>query len=266
MLTTANSLRAHSRKVHVWRARLSASTTDLAELVGLLSSQERERAGRFRNERDRARFALGRIIARSVLGQCLQRPPKDVQLTLDRLDKPVVVNCGNIELHFNITHSEDYVLFAVASGRRVGVDVEKIREVEDLKEIAARHFSKSEYLTLHAIPEPLRTKSFFTCWTLKEAYLKARGDGLRLPLDTFDVAFAPDERPRLLETRFDPADADRWHFHELDLGRAYVAALAIEAGAEPELKLCDWNSRSGSATHATCATRRRRSTGASRTE
>jgi 4'-phosphopantetheinyl transferase len=249
MPASTNSLRAHSREVHVWRARLSASATELRELVGLLSSEERNRADRFRNERDCARFALGRIVARSVLGQCLQRPPKDVQLTLDRSDKPVVATSADMELHFNIAHSEDYVLLAVASGRRIGVDVEWVREAEDLNEIAARYFSRNEYLTLQAIPEPLRTKSFFACWTLKEAYLKARGDGIRLPLDVFDVAFAPDEMPRLLETRFDSADADRWHFRELDLGPAYVAALAIEAGVEPELKLWDWNSSSASAAH-----------------
>jgi 4'-phosphopantetheinyl transferase len=241
MPTSANSLSEHPADIHVWRARLSASATDLKELIGLLSCEERERASRFRNEGDRARFVLGRIVARSVLGECLQQTPKDVQLALDHSGKPVVVSSA-VELHFSIAHSEDHVLFAIASGRRVGVDVEWVREMDDLNEIAARYFSKNEYLAIQATSEPLRTKSFFTCWTLKEAYLKARGDGMRLPLDAFDVAFTPDEMPRLLETRFCPVDVNRWHFRKLDLGPSYVAALAFEVGAEPKLRLWDWNS------------------------
>ncbi len=233
------NLPAH--EVHVWRARLSSSTVDLSRRRGLLSSEERERADRFRSEHDRNRFLLGRIVARSVLGCCLQRPAWDVQLALDYLGKPVVAAPSETSIHFNIAHSGDYILFALARKRRVGVDVEQIRETKDLNEIAARYFSKIEYLRLLTVPEPLRTESFYRCWTMKEAYLKARGEGLGLPLDSFDVAFLRDEIPRLLETRFDRADAARWFMHELDLGSAYLAALATEVAPRLELKLWDWN-------------------------
>jgi 4'-phosphopantetheinyl transferase len=237
----AVSLSLSAREVHVWRARLSSSTADLSKLRGSLSSEERERADRFRSEHDRARFVLGRIVARSVLGHCLQRPARDVQLTSDNSGKPVVASPSEALLHFNISHSGDHVLLALARDRRVGVDVEQVREAKDLNEIAARCFSKAEYFRLQTIPERMRTESFYRCWTLKEAYLKARGEGFRLSLDSFDVAFLPGEMPRLLETRFDPVDATRWCFRELHLGSAYLAALATEAGPELELKLWDWN-------------------------
>jgi 4'-phosphopantetheinyl transferase len=230
-----------AREVHVWGARLSSSTADLAKLRGSLSSEERQRADRFRSGHDRSRFVLGRIVARSVLGHCLQRPARDIQLTLDHWGKPVVATPPEAPLHFNISHSGDHILLALARDRRVGVDVEQVRETKDLNEIAARYFSKAEYLYLQTIPERMRTESFFRCWTVKEAYLKARGEGFKLPLDSFDVAFLPGEMPRLLETRFDPIDATRWCFRKLDLGSAYLAVLATEVGPELELKLWDWN-------------------------
>jgi len=239
----AQSLSLPAREVHVWRARLSSSTSDLSKLRGFLSSEEWERADRFRSEHDRARFLLGRIVARSVLGHCLQRPARDIQLSLDHSGRPVVSSPAETLLNFNLSHSGDYVLLALARDRRVGVDVEQVRDAKDLNEIAARFFSKAEYSRLQTIPERLRTESFYRCWTLKEAYLKARGEGFRRSLDSFDVAFLPGEMPRLLETRFDPLDTARWCFRELDLGSSYLAALTTEAGPELELKLWDWNGR-----------------------
>ncbi|WJR80342.1 4'-phosphopantetheinyl transferase superfamily protein [Bradyrhizobium sp. NP1] len=231
------------RAVDVWRTTLNSSSADLSKLSGSLSSEERERADRFRWEQDRARFMLGRIMARSVLGHCLQKPASTIQLAVDHAGKPVVASPSETPpLHFNISHAGDYVLLALARDRRVGVDVEQISDIRDLNEIAARCFSKAEYSRLQTIPERMRPQSFYRCWTLKEAYLKARGDGLSLPLESFDVAFLPGEMPRLLETRFDPADAARWCLRELDMGSAYLAAVAIEVAPELELRLWDWPS------------------------
>ena len=184
---------------------------------------------------------LGQIVARSVLSHCLQQAPKDVQLTLDQLGKPIVARCSETPIHFNISHSGDHVLFALARDQRVGVDVEQIRETKDLNEIAARCFSKIEYLSLLTVPESMRTEAFYRCWTMKEAYMKARGEGFKLSMDAFDVAFLPGEMPRLIETRFDHGDTRRWRFHKLDLGFAYLAVLAVEVASELELKLWDWN-------------------------
>ena len=235
----SSNLPAH--EVHVWRARLSLSTVAVSRRRGSLSSEELERVDRFRSEHDRTRFVLGRIVARSVLGSCLEQPARDVQITLDYLGKPIVAAPSETLIHFNIAHSGDYVLFALARERRVGVDVEQIRETNDLKEIAARYFSKIEYLRLLTVPERLRAESFYRCWTMKEAYLKARGEGFRLSLDAFDVAFLPSEMPRLLETRFNYVDAKQWCIYKLDLGSAYLAALATEVTPGLELKLWDWN-------------------------
>jgi 4'-phosphopantetheinyl transferase len=237
----AGSPDLQSGEVHVWRARLSSSTAELSRRCSLLSSDEQKRADRFRFEQDRSRFILGRIIARSVLSHCLQQPAGDVQLRLDHLGKPFIPECFEASIHFNISHSGDYVLFAIARDLRVGVDVEQIRETKDLNDIAARYFSKNEYLRLLTVPERMRTTSFYRCWTMKEAYVKAHGEGFGLATDSFDVAFLPGEMPRLLETRFDHVDVRRWCFYKLDLGPAYLAALVTEAAQDLELKLWDWN-------------------------
>jgi 4'-phosphopantetheinyl transferase len=121
----------------------------------------------------------------------------------------------------------------------MGVDVEREREDMATAEIAARFFSPLECSTLAALPAAKQCEAFFSCWTRKEAYLKARGDGLSLPLDQFDVAFAPGEEPRLINTRHDPAEAQRWKLMTLQVGHGHAAALAVE-GTDWKLKCWDW--------------------------
>jgi 4'-phosphopantetheinyl transferase len=106
-------------------------------------------------------------------------------------------------------------------------------------EIASRFFSPSECRALAELPADLRCAAFFCCWTRKEAYLKARGDGLALPLDQFDVAFVPGAEPRLLETRHDPAEASRWALRAIDVGPRHKAAIAVE-GSNWTLRCLDW--------------------------
>jgi 4'-phosphopantetheinyl transferase len=132
------------------------------------------------------------------------------------------------------------ILIAITIGREVGVDVERIRTDLDLDSIAARFFSASEYKILASLAGPARYEAFFACWTRKEAYLKARGVGLSLPLDQFDVSFLPNEIPRLLATRPDPAEARRWRIQALDLSGDYAAALAAP-GSTWKLKCWNWH-------------------------
>jgi len=234
----ANTLDPLCHEVHVWQARLSQSALDLSAFPGDLSQEEHQRASRFRSDHDRMRFLLGRLIARSVLGRCLKQQAREVRFTLDHSGKPAVASSS---IHFNISHSGDHVLFALAQNHRIGVDVEQLRKIDDLDDIAATHFSVAERSRLKAVPQPVKTECFFRCWTMKEAYIKGRGEGFGLPLDSFDVAFLPDETPRLLATRFDPADAARWCFRQLNVGPGYLAALVTDVAPPFTLRLWDWN-------------------------
>jgi len=225
-------------EVHVWRVDLEQSPSSLASLTQLLSAEERARAERYHFEADRRRSIVGRGASRRLLGHCLAVSPEGQHFTYNAFGKPALV-CSRVpHLHFNLSHSGEF-LIALSLGRALGVDVERKREDMATAAIAARFFSPIECGTLAGLPAPMRCGAFFSCWTRKEAYLKARGDGLSLPLDQFDVAFAPGEEPRLIATRHDPTEARRWKFAALDVGRDYAAALAVE-GAGWELKCWDW--------------------------
>jgi 4'-phosphopantetheinyl transferase len=225
-------------EVHVWRANLQQSPSCLASLTQVLSAEERGRAERYRFEADRKRSMIGRGVSRLLLARCLGAAPEELRFTYNAFGKPALVSESR-HLHFNISHSGEWVLIALSQDRALGVDVERKRADMATAEIAARFFSPVECSALAALPAAERCAAFFSCWTRKEAYLKARGDGLSLPLDQFDVAFVPGVEPRLIATRHDPADAHRWRLTALQVGCGYAAALAVE-GADWEFKCWDW--------------------------
>jgi 4'-phosphopantetheinyl transferase len=136
---------------------------------------------------------------------------------------------------FNISHSGDWILVALAQQRAVGVDVELMRSGMAVLEIAQQVFSEAERTGLAALPAAACEESFFVCWTRKEAYIKARGDGLSLPLDSFDVSFRATDAAQLLATRPDPGEASRWTLRDLPLGAGYHAAVAA-AGSGWQLR------------------------------
>jgi 4'-phosphopantetheinyl transferase len=226
-------------EVQVWRATLDQPQEQYSELMGVLSHEERARAGRYHFEADRKRSVLGRGLARILLGRCLGEPPERLAFEYNEFGKPQLADAGKPSVEFNLSHSGELVLIALARGRIVGVDVEHVRPDMASGEIAARFFSPNECRVLAALPAEERCAAFFSCWTRKEAYLKARGDGLSLPLNTFDVAFAPGEEPRVIETRHDPAEAGRWQLRALHPGYGCKAALAAE-GDGWQVKCWNW--------------------------
>lgn len=227
-------------EVHVWRTGLDMAPSGLADLRQILSPDERERADRFHFEADRRRAVIGRGYLRLLLGRILDLPPNKLRFEYDEFGKPGLIPKHRLPLQFNVSHSGDLILIAITMGRAVGVDVERIRADLDPDEIAARFFSADECKILASLAGPHRYKAFFTCWTRKEAYLKAKGVGLSLPLDQFDVSFLPDEEPRLLATRPDPAEARRWRLRELNVSGDYAAALAAP-GSTWKLRCWNWN-------------------------
>jgi 4'-phosphopantetheinyl transferase len=229
-------------QVHVWRANLDQSPACIVTLRGTLSADEQERADQFNFEADRVRFVIGRGVSRSLLGHCLGVPAESIGFEFNDEGKPsLATELGDLSPNFNISHSGDFVLVALAYGRELGVDVERIRRDFDPDAIAERFFSQNERSRLSGLPSQIKYEAFFSCWTKKEAYLKARGAGLSSALDTFDVAFLPGEIPRLIETRGDLDEIHRWTLLELDLGLDYKAALAVEGADHVELATWDWS-------------------------
>ena len=228
-------------EVHVWRASLARPPGELERLYALLSDDERSRAGRFRFPVHRDRFVAGRGIQRELLARYLGAPPAALRYRLSEHGKPALDGPREAgDLRFNVSNAADGLLVAVTRGREVGVDLEALRPMPDGEAIAGRFFSAPENEAFRALAPDERDLGFFACWTRKEAFIKAVGEGLSMPLDRFDVTLAPREPARLLRTRPDPAEAARWTLRELDPGPGWVAAVATE-GSGWTLRLFDWD-------------------------
>jgi 4'-phosphopantetheinyl transferase len=215
---------------------LNLPASQIHRLRHTLAADELERAERFHFEKDRQHFIAGRGLLRLILGHYLDTTPSQLRFHYSDYGKPaLVLSPRQAPLNFNVSHSYGLALYAVTLGREVGLDVEKIRSDLEYEEIAERFFSPRESAVLLRLPTEVKPRAFFNCWTRKEAYIKARGEGLSLPLDQFDVSLAPGEPARLLDVRGDPQEASRWSLQALKPVSGYVAALAVE-GSDWHLK------------------------------
>jgi 4'-phosphopantetheinyl transferase len=219
-----------SDEVHVWRACLDRNTSYVQSLQQILSADEQARAGRFYFEKDRKHFIVARGLLRVILSRYLDMEPSQLRFCYSPYGKPSLVIPSDEEtLSFNVSHSCGLALYAVTHGRKVGIDLECIRMDFACEQIAERFFSPRENAMLRTLPaKKVKHKAFFNCWTRKEAYIKARGEGLSLPLDQFDVSVAPGEPAMLLNTRGDPQEVSRWSLQEMISAPGFVATLAVE--------------------------------------
>ena len=213
--------------IQVWEASQSGMEPELAYFTSLLSSDEIARANRFRFDKDRNQFTIARGLLRTMLARYLQTEPRSVHFCFSEKGKPAI-GTPSSGLQFNVAHSGDLILLAFSRGRRLGVDVEQIRSDFATAEIAERFFSESERHCLRSIPVADRHEAFFRCWTRKEAYIKATGDGLSLPLHQFDVSLRAGEPAQLMATRPDSGEAVRWAMYHLHVRPGYAAALVAE--------------------------------------
>jgi 4'-phosphopantetheinyl transferase len=171
------------------------------------------------------------------LGQYVGAEPESLRFCFGSHGKPALASRqGEPDLHFNLAHSHQAVIYAFARLSHIGIDLEYLRDLPDAEQVAASFFSARENAAWRALPPGQKTQGFFNCWTRKEAFVKAIGEGLSYPLEAFDVALAPDESVRLLSIGGSATDASRWSLWTLEPGSGYVAALAAPV---PESKKYD---------------------------
>jgi 4'-phosphopantetheinyl transferase len=194
-------------------------------LAQVLADDERARAERFRFERDRTRFVVGRGTLRTILSRYLCSVPEGTHFCYGEYGKPALAQ-GDIR--FNLAHSQDLALYAIVRGQEIGVDLECIHPIAEIDQIVGRYFSARERAVFRVFPARQIPETFLRFWVCKEAYLKAVGCGLSGPLDMVEVSLAWGERPRFLNIAADPVKAGRWHLHPLEPAPGYVAAVAIE--------------------------------------
>ncbi len=228
----------HSSDVHLWSAPLKVTEQIFDVLSQGLTPDEWERADRFVFERDRRNFIVARGILRDILARYLDCQPKDTRFQYEPHGKPVLGSMGTpLGLEFNLSHSSGYLALAVCFGRQVGVDIERVRPLPDLDQVASNSFSVYELNALSALTPEDKLLGFFRCWTRKEAYLKARGDGLSIPLEAFDMSLAVDNPISMLSNRLDPNEVSRWSFYTFTPEQEFIGALAIEGqGVKPDFR------------------------------
>lgn len=213
-------------EVHLWHASLDDHGAD--ELEPLLSADEISRASQFHFAKDRKHYVVARGLLRKLLGAYVGVGAGDLSFAYAQKGKPRLAESLASLVQFNLAHSHGKAIYAFSVGREVGVDLEFMRADFAGDKIAERFFSPTEVTTLATVSTELRQRAFFDCWTRKEAYLKARGEGLSLPLDEFDVAFAPGEAAALLGNRKEPADVARWTMQSVPAPDGFAAALVVE--------------------------------------
>ncbi len=213
-------------RVEVWCAQLDQPPELLTEFAEILSADEKERAARYILGPIRDRFIVGRTILRLLLSNYLNKLPTEIEFAYGAHGKPYLT--PETSLNFNLANSEELAVFAFAPTGRIGIDLEFIRPVTEMARIATSYFSEREKQQLFALPEAARQEAFFQCWTRKEAYLKALGDGLTHPLSTFSVTLGPNEPPRLLEVEGDVVEAQRWSLNSFIPSEGFIAALIAD--------------------------------------
>jgi 4'-phosphopantetheinyl transferase len=226
--------------VHVWLAELEQPEHTFQHLAGVLADDELLRASRFYFERDRRHFMVARGVLRMILSFYLKLPPAQIPFAYGPQGKPTLAAaCGNDRLRFNVSHSRELALYAVACGRELGVDIEFMRPLDDAESIARHFFSAREQAELRGLPAHLKHEGFFNCWTRKEAYIKAIGKGLSQALDAFDVSLTPGTPAQLFSVLSKPDEVRRWSFEALQPPAGYAAALAVE-GTGWQLSCWKW--------------------------
>jgi 4'-phosphopantetheinyl transferase len=215
-------------EVHLWHVDLAIVSKGGQRWEQILSADERARAARFHFSQDRQYFTATRALLRIILAGYVDANPSELVFHYSEKEKPSLISAqSGSHVEFNVSHSGAVALLAFARGRALGVDVEQLRENFDHAAIARRFFSEQEQRQLVALAPSERYHGFFRCWTRKEAYIKAQGAGLSLPLHQFDVSLKPGDGIALLSTRPDNAEAAKWSLQEVPAGDGYVAALCV---------------------------------------
>jgi 4'-phosphopantetheinyl transferase len=227
-------------RVDVWSVRLDEPARAGSEVV-VLSPDEIARAGRFHFEKDRIHFTQCRSALRALLAGYLAIPSAEIRFEYLTSGKPQLAAEQNSRaLQFNVSHSADMALIAIGSEHRLGVDIEKIRGDVDTTTLAERFFSLRERAGLQALPDHLRVPGFFACWTRKEAFLKATGEGLSFPLADFSVTTHPDLDPELEEIKGSADEGKQWFLADLSLVDGFRATVARERSPY-RLETYAWN-------------------------
>jgi 4'-phosphopantetheinyl transferase len=215
--------------IHIWRASLDLPSRDVRRLEEKLSVDERIKAERFRFDWDKNRYIVSFGILKQILSLYIGVDPASVRISYGTRGKPRLKDAyGEDNIHFNLSHSEGLAIYIFARDHEVGVDIERIRDIPEMDNIVDDFFSPREKISFKALSRSKKRKAFFRLWTRKEAYIKAIGEGMYLPLDSFDISLIPRELASPLRLEGGPKIASRWLIQDLEPTPGFAGAFAIE--------------------------------------
>lgn len=217
--------------IDVWAWRLDRPPAEVAGLASLLSPDETDRASRFVTARDANRYVVARANMRIVLGNRLGTPPCDLTFAYNDFGKPRLVQKGAAPPHFNLSHSGALAMLAISDRFPLGIDIEEMKPVEE--DIAGYFFSARERASLVRVPQSDYLQAFYRCWTRKEALVKARGEGLTIALDSFDVSVGERATLDLSRLEDEPTGRGRWELRNLDVPPGFQGAVAALTDGAP---------------------------------
>jgi len=215
--------------VRVWSAYLDQPPSIATHYETLLSPDERKRAAAFRFPHDRVRYIVRRGILRTILGAYLNADASALSFAYGPFGKPLIQGPQDYaSIRFNVSHRQGMALYALSRDQDLGVDIEFPHSIPEADQISERFFSTQENAVFLSLPLHQRQEAFFRCWTRKEAFIKAIGEGFSFPLHCFDVAFEDGTKSALLSIKGNAERASRWILQDLRPAPNYVGALAIE--------------------------------------
>jgi 4'-phosphopantetheinyl transferase len=215
-------------EVRIRIASLDHRQSELRFFESILANDETERASRFRFQKDRKRFVAGRGLLRMILSPYVGVPPGEIIFTYGSRGKPGLARQeGRPAIEFNLAHSGGMAIYAITRDRPVGVDIEAFQPEFPTEDVARNFFSLAELAALRSLPKDMQRTAFFKCWTRKEAFIKALGDGLSCPLSDFDVSLTPGEPALLLQVRWASEEASRWCMEDIESVPGCAGALVV---------------------------------------
>ena len=215
-------------EVSIWCVELDVDDTLFEKRIAALDNLENSRARRFRRRLDARRWSFARATLRHVLSAYVALPAGAIRFDYEGNGKPRL-NGTDPVVHFNLSHSDAMALIGVTTLAPIGVDVERLRAIPDTDDIAARFFAPGELRAFKQLPPDQRMRGFFTCWTRKEAVIKATGAGLAMPLDGFEVSLEPDCPAMMRQFPVRNGHEDGWTLHHNYVGADYVGAVALRS-------------------------------------
>jgi 4'-phosphopantetheinyl transferase len=213
-------------EIHVYKAFSETSENKLNYFLDLLDTDEKNKADRFKFAKHRNNFISFRAYLRIILSEYLNTHPAKITFSYADKGKPFI---SDSEIKFNISHSDNFAVYAVTSQIEIGIDTEKIKELPDALSIAKNYFSEMEVKQFSEVNENNYKQAFYNCWTRKEAFIKAIGEGLSFPLADFSVSFMPGEAPEMKWIKDKPEESLLWTIINIDLEKEFISSLAIRS-------------------------------------